>query len=107
MQAVKVDGFSSPSCQRHQRHSHLDWEWRRQGQPATTADAQRSPCRATGHRQASPLQTEPDKWRHPLSVPDPSELLSQEACAPRSRFHQARGPQNSRPSQPAPDSDMG
>lgn len=63
--------------------------------------------RATEHRQAGSLQTKPDKLSHLLSMPDPNELLSQEACSPRSHFHQVRGPQNSRPSQPASDSDMG
>ncbi|XP_044793915.1 doublecortin domain-containing protein 2B isoform X3 [Bubalus bubalis] len=63
--------------------------------------------RATEHRQAGSLQTKPDKLSHLLSMPDPNELLSHEACSPRSHFHQVRGPQNSRPSQPASDSDMG
>lgn len=62
------------------------------GSPAATAEAaQRSPCRATGHRQASHSRRSQTIAAMRFLCARPQRLLSQEACTP-ARFHQARDP---------------
>nr|XP_035937698.1 doublecortin domain-containing protein 2B isoform X5 [Halichoerus grypus] len=87
---AKLQAGAVRNSHRHQGHSSLAWQERRQEQPSPPVQAQYVLYRprAPGHRHPSPLQRNQAPLSHLLSMPDPSRPFSQATGSPCSHFPQ-------------------